>query len=337
MKTIAITGGGTGGHLVIAKALKEAALKEGLEIIYFGSTYGQDRDWFEKDAGFQAKYFFETTGVVNQGKLGKILALFKIALSLFQARKLLTRHKVQAVISVGGYSAAAASFAAISKKIPLYIHEQNASIGKLNATLKYFAKDFFSSYGENPTHYPVREVLFERKRLRDEVKTVIFLGGSQGAKAINELALEFATPLSQKGIKIIHQCGKNHLEPMKKSYKDMNIEVELFDFSNKIADYLDQADFAIARAGASTVWELTALQLPAIFIPFPYAANDHQRANAQSHVDNEASWMMLESALEKDKILDIIDTGVKTQSQKLSTMIAPNGAQEIIEKIIQNN
>lgn len=334
MKTIAITGGGTGGHLVIAKALKEAALAEGLELIYFGSTYGQDRDWFENDEAFKARYFFNTSGVVNQGKIGKVFALIKIAIYFFKARSLLKKHKVEAVISVGGYSAAAASFAAVSKKLPLYIHEQNATIGKLNRTLKEKAQGFFSSYGDTPVNYPVRAELFSRKRLRDKVSTVIFLGGSQGAKAINELALELAPALKEKGIKIIHQCGKNHLTAMQEAYKKLNVEVELFDFSQKIADYLDQADLAIARAGASTVWELTALQLPAIFIPFPHAANDHQAANAQSHVNVGASWMMREGKMNKDDILKIISEGVHSQSEILATLLKPEGAKEIIQKVM---
>lgn len=334
MKTIAITGGGTGGHLVIAKALKEAALAEGLEVIYFGSTYGQDRDWFENDSDFTARYFFKTSGVVNQGKLGKILALFKIVLAFFKARSLLKKHKIEAVVSVGGYSAAAASFAALSKKIPLFIHEQNATIGKLNRTLQSKAEAFFSSYCEDPVSYPVRAELFERKRLREDVKTIIFLGGSQGAKAINELALSLASDLDAKGINIIHQCGKNHLQTMQEAYKELGIKVELFAFSEKIADYLDQADLAIARAGASTVWELTALQLPAIFIPFPYAANDHQAANAQSHVDAKASWMMRENEIDREEIIEIISRGVESESKILGTLLEENGAKEIILKVL---
>lgn len=334
MKRIAITGGGTGGHLVIAKALKEAALAEGLELIYFGSTYGQDKQWFEHDKGFKARYFFKTSGVVNQGRIGKVFALIKIAIAFFKARRLLKKHKIEAVISVGGYSAAPASFAALSKRLPLYIHEQNARIGRLNQMLKAKAQGFFSSYTQEPVSYPVREELFSRKRLRDEVKSLIFLGGSQGAKAINALALELAPVLKEKKINIIHQCGKKHLESMKEAYKKLDIEVELFAFSEKIADYLDQADLAIARAGASTVWELTALQLPAIFIPYPYAANDHQASNAQSHVDAGASWMMRETEIDTDEILKIISKGVQSQSEILATLLKPQGAKEIILKVI---
>lgn len=334
MKKIAITGGGTGGHLVIAKALKEAALQEGLEVYYFGSSYGQDKAWFEFDTGFTKKYFFDTIGVVNQTKLGKIKALWAIGKAFLKARSILKEENIQAVISVGGYSAAAASFACISLKLPFYIHEQNATTGKLNQILKAKARFFFSSYEKQATDYPVRESFFEKSRRRTAVKNIIFLGGSQGAKAINELALSLAPQLVKKQIHIIHQCGKNDYERVKKAYDVLGVSVELFAFSDDILSYLDKADFAIARSGASTVWELTALQLPALFIPYPYAAQDHQAANAQSHVDANASWMMREGSLDESKILEIIDHGVQTQSKALESLLDSGGAKKIIRKII---
>jgi UDP-N-acetylglucosamine--N-acetylmuramyl-(pentapeptide) pyrophosphoryl-undecaprenol N-acetylglucosamine transferase len=337
MKRIALTGGGTGGHLVIAQALKEAALKVGLEVYYFGSTYGQDQSWFEADSDFKEAYFFNTSGVVNKGKIGKIFALLGIAKAFFKARKLLKTHQIEAVISVGGYSAAPASFAATTLKIPFYIHEQNAAMGKLNRTLKPKADFFFSSYYENPMPYPVRETFFEHKRQRSEIKTLIFLGGSQGAKAINDLALSLAQDLKQKGIRIIHQCGKNNYESVKTAYEELAVDVELFAFSQELPKYLQQADLAVARAGAGTVWELTAMQLPAVFIPYPYAAGDHQAANAQSHVDAGASWMMRENEIETSKIIEIIDQGVAAESKKLATLIEPHGADLIIKKILEES
>lgn len=337
MKRIALTGGGTGGHLVIAQALKEAALQRGLEVYYFGSTYGQDRSWFEKDSDFTKSYFFNTSGVVNKGKIGRVWALLGIALAFFKARKLLKKHQIEALVSVGGYSAAPASFAATTLKIPFYIHEQNATMGKLNKILKPKASKLFSSYYENPVSYPVRDIFFEHKRQRDAVKRVIFLGGSQGAKSINDLAISLAPALQAKGIAITHQSGKADYERVKEAYEALGIKVELFDFTTKIAEYLQQADLAVCRAGAGTVWELTAMQMPAIFIPYPYAAGDHQAANAQSHVDHEASWMMREDAIDEAKILEIIESGVGLQSQRLATLLKPHGALEIIDIILEEN
>jgi len=231
---IAITGGGTGGHLTIAKAIKEELNKRGIKPIFIGSTYGQDRAWFERDAGFEEKYFFETSGVVNQKKVAKLFSLFKIIKASWSCRAIFKKHNIDAVFSVGGYSAAPASFSSIAFGKKLYIHEQNAVLGKLHKILKPKADAIFSSYlDESPVKsYPVREIFFQNARIRKEIKTIIFLGGSQGATAINKFAMSIAPTLKEKGIKIIHQSGKRDLDMLKEYYQENEIDVDLFDFSN---------------------------------------------------------------------------------------------------------
>ncbi|MDD3506550.1 MAG: glycosyltransferase, partial [Sulfurimonas sp.] len=134
-----ITGGGTGGHLMIAEALAEAIAQEGHEAIFIGSMSGQDRKYFESYSTFSHVYFLETMGVVNQKSFKKVKALWLILQAFFKSRKILKQHKIEAVYSVGGFSAAPASFAAISSFIPLFIHEQNAVEGRLNSLLKPFS------------------------------------------------------------------------------------------------------------------------------------------------------------------------------------------------------
>ena len=136
---IAITGGGTGGHLVIAKAIKEELNRRGIKPIYIGSTGGQDKAWFEHDEGFEKVYFLQSQGVVNKKGLQKLLSLSNIVRSALSCRTLFKEHNIQAVFSVGGYSAAPASFAALLFKKALFIHEQNAIEGKLNTLLKPFS------------------------------------------------------------------------------------------------------------------------------------------------------------------------------------------------------
>jgi len=148
----------------------------------------------------------------------------------------------------------------------LFIHEQNATIGSLNKLLKPFSKRFFNTFLYNDP-YPVEEVFFNTARIRKEIKTIIFLGGSQGASFINNLALNLAKDLNKKGIKIIHQTGKRDYKKVKEFYKKENIEVECFDFSLNLVEKLTEADIAISRAGASTLFELAANNLPAVFIP----------------------------------------------------------------------
>ena len=121
-----ITGGGTGGHLMIAEALVEAAVNEGHEAIFIGSTSGQDKKYFQESSNFSHVYFLETTGIVNQKGFKKLKALWLIVRAFFASREILKKHNIEATYSVGGFSAAAASFASLSKATPLFIHEQNA-------------------------------------------------------------------------------------------------------------------------------------------------------------------------------------------------------------------
>ena len=331
--SIVMTGGGTGGHLAIIKAVKEQLKDE--ELIYIGSTKGQDKQWFAEDDDFKEKYFFDTRGVVNQKGLGKLKSLWMMFQAMREARKLLKKHQAKVVFSVGGFSSAATAFAAKSMGIPLVIHEQNAALGSLNKLMKPYAKAFISSYlEESPIKaYPIKEVFFENARVRGDVQTVIFLGGSQGARAINELALSIAPELKKREIKIIHQAGVNNIDEVEKAYKKLGIEAEVFGFTTKLADYMNEADLAIARAGASTLWELSATALPTLFIPYPYAASDHQFYNAQFLVEKDLAWLMREDDIEVDKVLAMLDEDMEIKSKGLMEIVEKDGSYKIAQYI----
>ena len=359
--SIVMTGGGTGGHLAIVRAVKEelagsverlalSAEAEGdnrpasessmlnaqrSTLVYIGSTQGQDRAWFGEDKDFVARYFLETKGVVNQRGLGKLGSLWMMFRAFTQARRLLRQHRAKVVFSVGGFSAAPTAFAAKSLGIPLVIHEQNAALGSLNKLLRPVADHFLSSYlPESPVQaYPVQQVFFDTARVRERVGTVIFLGGSQGAQAINALALELAPELKARGIRIIHQAGERNIDVTKAAYEELGIEAEVFGFTDRLAEYMAQADLAVARAGASTLWELTANGLPAVFIPYPYAAGDHQYHNAQFLVEKDLAWLMREGEIETDTILELLDKDLSAESRGLMEAIEPDGARQIAEML----
>lgn len=327
--SIIMTGGGTGGHLTIIKAVKEQLRDE--ELIYIGSTKGQDRAWFEDDKDFKSTHFLPTQGVVNQGFFGKIKSIFMLIKATLKAKKILKESRAKVVFCVGGFSAAPTSFASKILGIPLIIHEQNASIGSLNRILRPYSKEFISSYEDaSPIKaYPIKEEFFEKSRIREEVKTIIFLGGSQGAVAINKLALSLASTLKDKKIKIIHQAGEKNIENVKQEYEALGIEAEVFGFTNRLSDYMQEADFAIARSGASTLWELSAIACPTLFIPYPYAAGDHQFYNAKFLVDQDVAWIMRESELDIERVIEILDLNMRDKSKKLQNMIEKDGALEI--------
>lgn len=332
---ILVTGGGTGGHLSIADALIDALNKRGHRVAYMGSTSGQDQTWFEDDTRCELYLFMLTSGVVNQRGVRKIEALWKVFNALFHARNALKTFAADAVVSVGGFSAAPASLASLTLGIPLFIHEQNAVTGRLNALLKPFAKAFFSSYDEHsPVRgYPVKAALFERARARDKVSAVIFLGGSQGAKYVNDVALSLAPTLKKRGITIIHQAGKNDEMRVRKTYAAMGIDAEVYGFTKALPALLERADLAVGRAGASTLWELCANGLCAVYIPYPYAAGDHQYHNAQFLVERDLAWCVREGEGVEEAVLAALDAPFYERSEALMRLCDSSAAAHIIEAI----
>jgi UDP-N-acetylglucosamine--N-acetylmuramyl-(pentapeptide) pyrophosphoryl-undecaprenol N-acetylglucosamine transferase len=336
--TLVFTGGGTGGHLVIALSLAQEAQTRGHKVIFIGSTSGQDRQWFGNSAVFEETYFLETTGVVNKKGLGKVGALWKILKAVVESRRIIRTANAQAVVSVGGFSAAPAAIASLTMKRPLYIHEQNAITGKLNTLLQPYAAEFFSSYESGAGHcdYPVNEIYFQQARIRTVVKTVIFLGGSQGAKYINDLALEVAPWLNERRISILHQCGASDEERVKHAYKELGIDAEVYGFTTQIAQLIERSDFAISRSGASTLWELCAARVPTFYIPFPFAAADHQFHNARYIVEHNVGWCERQSDEISTKLKEAILSDIQPKSEALAALISNKGAQHIIEKIEEN-
>ncbi|MCE3039805.1 undecaprenyldiphospho-muramoylpentapeptide beta-N-acetylglucosaminyltransferase [Helicobacter anatolicus] len=340
-----ITGGGTGGHLAIAKVLATVLKKQKQPVIYIGSLQGQDRVWFEKNDLFDSVYFLNTTGVVDKKGAFFIKAIVLQIRAILKVRAIFKTHKIHTVISVGGFSAGPASIAAILSGKRFFIHEQNAIKGKLNQMLTPFAKNIFGSFEDKSkqflkTPYPVRQEFFLESRVRKKVRTILFLGGSQGAVAINEFALNVAQDLILRGYKIIHQCGSRDFERMKQEYIRMELfgKIDLFDFSSNIITKISAADLCICRAGASSVWELAANGLPCIYVPYPYAAGNHQYYNALFFENKKLGFIVEQHNLTQKKVfglLDEMEVDLENISRGLQNSIQKNGAEIIIKKIME--
>lgn len=332
---IAISGGGTGGHLIIAKTLCEELNKRGKKTVFIGSQSGQDRLWFENDDSFEYKYFLPSSGVVDKKGLSRLFSLLNTIKLSFKCIEIFRRHDIKKIVCVGGYSAAPASFAAILSNKEIYIHEQNAITGKLNKIIKKFAKKFFSSYDKKFYSYPINLKFFENARTRKELKTIMFLGGSQGAKFINSLALDLAQNLQENGVKIIHQCGSKDFDEIKQKYEKLDINADVFAFSKNIEQKMKEADLCISRAGASSLWELCANKLPCIFIPFPFAAKNHQFHNAKFLHDKKLCVLINQNDVKKDDILNHIkNIDLESISNGLGQIIQKDGAKIIVDEIL---
>lgn len=332
---IAISGGGTGGHLIIARVLCVELKKRSIKCVFIGSQKGQDRAWFENSDEFEFKYFLKSSGVVDKKGLNRLFSFINILKLSFECIKIFRRHKIKKLICVGGYSAAPAAFGAIFSRREIYIHEQNAITGRLNRLIKPFCKEFFSSYEGKIYPYPVNDKFYEFARIRTNLSKILFLGGSQGASFINALALNLAPILHKKNIKIIHQCGKNEFCNVREKYIEMGIEADVFDFSNEIEKKMCEADLCIARSGASSLWELVANALPCIFVPFAYAANNHQFFNAKFLLDIDLCYILEQKNASCDEILRIIDNiNLAKISASLQNFAKKGGAKIIIDEIL---
>ena len=340
-KTIVVTGGGTGGHLSVARSFIDELHTRGHTVIYIGSTKGADKKWFENYESIDHSFFLETKGVVNQNFFGKIISLLAIFKYAFFCKKLYKEYGVTSVISVGGFSAASGSFGAIISSIPLFIHEQNSVMGNLNKVTAKYAKIVFSSYNrESPIKdYPIDRKFFLHQRVRKNIKTIIFLGGSQGATAINTFAMNLAPLLKEKGIHIIHQTGKNDLEKCRTFYLENHIEATIFDFETDIIRYMKEADFAISRSGASSLWELCALGIPTLFIPYPHASLNHQYFNAKFLYDGGLCLLKnqneIKESMTHDILKEILSTPIEKISKTLISIIKKDGVKQIVDKILE--
>jgi UDP-N-acetylglucosamine--N-acetylmuramyl-(pentapeptide) pyrophosphoryl-undecaprenol N-acetylglucosamine transferase len=334
-KTVVVTGGGTGGHLSVARSFIDEFAQRGYKVIFIGSTKGQDKEWFQKYDKISQTFFLDTKGVVNQSFLGKFNSLYMIFKAVLKSIQIIKNNNVSKIISVGGFSAAPASFAAFFTKTDFYIHEQNSVMGRLNTITSKYAKELFSSYltTSKIKDYPINEKYFENARVRTELKTIIFLGGSQGAHAINNFALALAPKLEEQGFKIIHQTGKNDFSKIKAEYERLGIEVDVFDFSTKLLEKMENADFAVSRAGASTLWELVALGIPTFFIPFPYAAANHQYYNAKYLVDNDLCFLQEEKELDTSYLFKCLEENIEQKSKKLINTIHKDAVKNIVDII----
>ena len=333
---IVLTGGGTGGHLAVVSAVKEALNAKGVKPFFIGSDHGQDRAWFGKDSGFIDKMFLPSKGVMNRKGLGKLFSALNNGRLVLRTRKSLSALGVKAVFSAGGYAAAPAAIAAASLKIPLVIHEQNAVSGALNRRLKPFCKAFYSSFDPlSPcTDYPVKRVFFDKARVRSKINAVIFLGGSQGSEAINQFAMSVAPALTARGVKIIHQCGRSGFEEARKFYEENAVDADVFAFNSNLVDLFTQADLAVARAGAGTLFELTANGLPALFVPYPFAAGNHQMANAKYISQKELGWCVEESRLSPEVLFNILPVDLTDISKQLAKEVRYGGAIAIAERLM---
>ena len=318
-----IAGGGTGGHLFPGVAIAEElrARMPDAEVLFVGTRRGIETRVLP-DLGWKLE-LIEVSGLKTVGVLGALRGLFRLPRALWQARRIVKRFAPDAVIGVGGYASGPVVLAARLRGVPTAICEQNSIPGFTNKLLGRFVRAVFLSFDESRRFFkpkkvqmtgnPVRRALVQKlldagPAPSDGAIHVLVCGGSQGAVAVNQLASQALIALGDLRAKlaIVHQTGEKDREATAARYAAAGVTAECHAFIKDMASAYQRADLIIGRAGATTVAELAIAGKPAVFIPFPFAADNHQELNAREMADKGAALMFRQSELTADKLADAL-------------------------------
>jgi len=357
VQTLMIAGGGTGGHIypAIAIAREFLARDASRKVIFVGTERGLEKTIVPK-AGFPLE-FIDVGGLKGKGGLDLIRNVLRLPLGFVQAWKVVSKHRPDAVLGVGGYSSGPVLSVAGMRRIPTIIHEANAFPGLANRVLARFVTTVAVAFQEAlprmkrsdgvVTGNPIRKEFFEIKSSGKKGRLLIF-GGSQGSKILNEAmtgALLFLARLKDS-IDIVHQTGPAHLEPVQQAYKQSAFtNARVVPYLDPMVDEIAAADVVISRAGAMTVGELNAVGRAAILVPFAAATNDHQELNARVVERAGGAVVITESELSPERLAGAIsavlgDPDRAARMGEASRTLATPGATkkivDLIEKIQRN-
>jgi len=350
-----VVGGGTGGHLfpgiAVAKAMRErvAATK----VLFIGTSRLLDQQALA-GLGFELAAL-ECGGVKGLGLVARFRSLALMPGAVLQAVRLLRRFKPDLVLGVGGYVTGPVLLAARLLGVPIAIHEQNSVPGMANRLAGKLANRVFVSLPCTPpfpagktlqTGNPMRREILAaaaQEKQAVEAPTILVLGGSQGAHRVNVLMMEAVTLLAQQGtpLRLIHQTGTADQEQAAACYKTLGVEAEVSAFIRDMASVYARADLVVSRAGATTLAELAVMGLPALLIPYPYAADDHQTTNGKYYVKGNGCRMLRESALTAEILAQSISeylhnpTELHTMAANMKTMAMPDAADRIVDECLR--
>lgn len=349
-----ITGGGTGGHLfpavAAAQALKQRQPQS--EVLFVGTRRKIDTTSLEA-------YGFNSCSIRSHGLKGQsagelVKALSILPVSVFQALRHLRRFRPQVALGVGGYVTGPVMLAAKLLGIPTVIHEQNSVPGMANRKLGTLVDRVCLSLPGSQTCFPADKVVFTGNPVRENIlalaagsrreadrpMTLLVLGGSQGAHAINRLVAEAFCDAGRDelaGISLIHQTGIQDENEMKECYRRAGVQARVAAFFHDMGEVYEQADFLVSRAGATTLTELAVLGKPAVLIPYPHAADNHQEKNAAHYVQGGGALQFREENLTGGELSRIIQKLavnrelLNDMGRAMRQMAVPDAAEKIID------
>ena len=338
-RPILIMAGGTGGHVFPALAIADYIRQKGIPLFWLGTKKGLEAR-IVPEKGYQL-LTITISGLRGKGLFKWIQAPILITVALLQAIIILVRLRPAVVLGMGGFVSGPGGLAAWLMRIPLCIHEQNAIAGLTNRLLaplahsvleafpNTFPKKFLANVTGNPVRSEICNITVPEKRIRtddDLPMRLLVLGGSQGARKLNQVIPQMLMELnSSVRLEVRHQTGAQHFAEAETAYRSLNINVKLEAFIENMAEAYAWADIVICRSGALTIAELAAAGVASILVPFPYAVDDHQTANARFLVDAEAAILIRESDLNSDSLGRLLNDLYSTRQRLL--IMAKNARQ----------
>ncbi|MCP3927015.1 MAG: undecaprenyldiphospho-muramoylpentapeptide beta-N-acetylglucosaminyltransferase [Desulfobacterales bacterium] len=347
---IMLTGGGTGGHLFPGIAIAQTFMKvDSNNEIMFAGTGKEFEIRIVKNEGFQYKVV-KSEGIKGFGLFGKLKSLGMIPLGVLKAISIIRKFNPDIVIGLGGYSSAPFAIGAFILRKKIVLCEQNAIPGITTRALSKIAKRIYVTFENTKLKVKKEKLVLTGNPVRSEMKiskntdeedglfTVFITGGSQGAHSINMAMKDSLKILSKiENIKIIHQTGANDEKELQSAYMAHNIESDVSAFFNNMHEHYENADLIISRAGATTIAELTIMGKASIYVPYPYAADNHQEHNAMSLVRKNAGLLMKNSELSGEFIAEKISYFIKNRDEinkmgeNALKLGKPNAASDIVE------
>lgn len=347
-----ISGGGTGGHIFpavsIANALKE--LDPEAEILFVGALGRMEMERVPQ-AGYEI-VGLPVRGFDRKKPWKNVSVLLDLSKSIRQVKKIIRDFKPNVGVGVGGYASGAAMWAAAKMGIPILLQEQNGFAGVTNKILKDKAakicvayegmEKFFPADKIILTGNPVRQNLLDGRKSEDDGrKTLLIIGGSLGARTINEAVIAGLKELTNAGIKVVWQTGKVYYEKCKAAWEAAGspANIECLDFLSDMPDRYANADLVISRAGASSISEICLLGKPAILVPSPNVAEDHQTHNAMALVNKDAAVLVRDAEAAEKLIATALELlndpkRLKTLQTNVLKLAQKDSAKRIAEEVI---
>lgn len=342
-RSVTIMAGGTGGHVFPALAVADRLKELGCSVSWIGTAKGIEHR-VVPEAGYPLR-LIPVSGLRGKGIKSLILAPFQLIRALIASLRILSELKPDLVLGFGGFVAGPVGLAARLRRDSLAIHEQNAKAGTTNKILARWADVVMtgfpsvfesSAYVGNPVRANIKSIdESAADEASDTSLNILILGGSQGARSLNQMVPSALLELGTKhSLNVRHQCGPRWLEETNELYGQSSLEVEVIPFIEDMSQAYAWSDLVICRSGAMTVAELAIVGRPALFIPFPYAIDDHQTANAMWLCDLGAAELMQESAITQNSLVSrldhLIDYSLLAQMSKASAAVAMPDATETI-------